>query len=80
LILQRFQDVDARDKRGHDGSMVGATGMIVSEPRRELYRAPCRAPIERFFGSADKQTPANKKTVKQTQRAAVLFSSEPQRA
>jgi diguanylate cyclase (GGDEF)-like protein/PAS domain S-box-containing protein len=27
MILQRFQDVDARDKRGHDGSMVGAAGI-----------------------------------------------------
>jgi hypothetical protein len=28
LILQRFQDVDARDKRGHDESMAGAAGII----------------------------------------------------
>ncbi len=32
LILQRFQDVDARDKRGHDGSMVGPAGMSSRNP------------------------------------------------
>ena len=27
LMLQRNQDVDARDKRGHDGSEIGSIGM-----------------------------------------------------
>jgi hypothetical protein len=57
LILRRFQDVDARDKRGHDESMVGAVGMkggkakaatSMSRPRPVAVAAKAPVPLSRF--------------------------------